>query len=137
LLATALLLVGCTDHLDITGLPATCGKDKDGKDIAARVEMRITQAGNMVAVDTMTVNSKGEAELMIGADTQSKSLLKPGHRPANPSLNVIYSADPVAIELRIKDPCKFATKTKMVVLDALPHQKTKGRVRYKLAYADF
>lgn len=137
LLATALLLAGCTDHLDLTGLPATCGKDKTGNDIAATLEMKITQAGNLVAVDTMIVNSKGEAEFMIGASNQSKSLLKPGHRPANPQLNVIYTADPISVELRFKDPCKFDTKTKTIVLDSLPHQKTKGRVRYKLAYADF
>jgi hypothetical protein len=136
LLATTLLLAGCTDHLDITGLPATC-KDQTGKDVAARVEVRITQAGNLVAVDTMTVNSKGEAEFMIGAVTQSKSLLKPGHRPANPPLNVIYTADPVSIELRFKDPCKFDTKTKTIVLDDLPHHKTRGRLRYTLAYANF
>jgi hypothetical protein len=136
LVATALLLVGCTDHLDITGLPVTC-KDQNGKDVAARLEMKITQAGNLMAVDTMVVNPKGEAEFMMGAATQSKSLLKPGHRPANPPLNVIYTADPISIELRFKDPCKFDTKTKTVVLDDLPHQKHKGRFTYKLAYADF
>jgi hypothetical protein len=137
-LATALLLGSCTDHLDITGLPATCGKDKTGKDISARVVVKITQAGSGFAQgDTKIVNSKGVAEFMIGADSQSKSLLKPGHRPVNASLNVIYTADPISIELRFKDPCKFATKTKSVVLDDLPHQKKEGRITYTLAYADF
>jgi len=64
-------------------------------------------------------------------------LLKPGHRPANPPLNIIYTGDPVSIELRFKDPCKFATKTKTIVLDDLPHQKHKGRLTYKLPFADF
>ncbi|MEA2346073.1 MAG: hypothetical protein QOF63_4242, partial [Thermoanaerobaculia bacterium] len=73
-LAVSIVLTGCTDHLDITGLPTSC-KDQAGKDVAARVEMRITQAGELRAVDTITVNSKGEANLMMGADTQSKSLL--------------------------------------------------------------
>ena len=133
-LLAALLLAGCTDKLDITGLPMTC-KNQSGKDVAARLEMRIKQAGKDVAFDTKTVDSNGRAELMIGADT-SKSLLKPGHRPANPPLNVIYTADPISIELRLKDPCKFDIKTKTVVLDELPSHKTKGRITYTLAYAD-
>src|SRR2546421_12058139 len=82
LLATVLLAAGCTDHLEVTGLPETC-KDQSGKEVPPRVERKITQAGNLMAVDTMVANAKGEAEFMMGAVTQSKSLLKPGHRPPN------------------------------------------------------
>ncbi len=115
LLAAASLLVGCTDQLDLTGLPTSC-KDSTGKDVAVRVEMRITRPGQLMALDTMTVNSKGEADLMIGAGTQSKSLLKSGHRPMKPEPNVIYTGDPVSIELKLKDPCKPNTKMTTIVL---------------------
>lgn len=137
LLATALLLAGCTDHLDITGLPTACGKDTKGQDIAARVEIRIRQASPDPLTDTKIVNSRGVAELMVGADSQGKSLLQPGHRPPNAPQNVIYTADPISIELRFKDPCKYDTKTKTIVLDNLPQQKKQRRITYTLAYADF
>lgn len=94
LIACLILLAGCTDHLDITGLPTSC---KGG-----RVEMRITQAGELSAVDTIGISSQGVAHLMLGAVTQSKTTLKPGHRPAKPEPNVIYTADPAVIELRFK-----------------------------------
>jgi hypothetical protein len=137
LVATALLLVGCTDHLDVTGLPTTCGKDKNGKDIHARVEVKISQAvAGDLQRDTKIVNSKGVAEFMIGADT-SKRLLKPGHRTPNAPKDFIYTGDPVSIELKFKDPCKVDTKTKTVTLDALPQKKHNGRVTYELAYTDF
>jgi hypothetical protein len=135
-LAISIVLTGCTDHLDLTGLPTSC-KDQTGKDVAVRVEMRIMQAGELRAVDTITVNSKGEADLMIGAETQSKSLLKAGHRPATLEPNVIYTGDPISIELKLKDPCKADTKTRAIVLDDLPHHKTKGRVTYTLQYDQF
>ncbi len=135
-LAVSIVLTGCTDHLDLTGLPTSC-KDQAGKDATVRVEMRIMQAGELKAVDTITVNSKGEADLMIGAETQSKSLLKAGHRPATLEPNVIYTGDPISIELKLKDPCKADTKKTTIVLDDLPHHKTKGRVIYTLQYDQF
>jgi len=71
---------------------------------------------------------------MIGAETQAKSILKPGHSPATSEPNVIYTSDPVSIELKFKDPCKIDTKKTTIVLDDLPHHKTKGRVTYILKY---
>jgi hypothetical protein len=137
-LATALLLAGCTDHLDITGLPVTCRDDQSGKDVAARVVVEVSQTGaGVMQRGTKIVNSKGVAEFMIGSSKQSKRLLMPGHRPENAPLNVIYTADPVSIGLRFKEPCKVNTKTKTVVLDDLPQQKKKGRITYTLPYADF
>jgi hypothetical protein len=133
LLAAATLLIGCTDHLDVTGLPTSC-KDQAGKDVGVRVEMRVSQAGDLRAVDTVSVSKSGDADLMIGADTQSKSLLRPGHRPAQPELNAIYTADPVSIELRLKGPCQMEVKKTTVVLDDLPHHKAKGHIRYVLQY---
>jgi len=137
-LAVSIVFTGCTDHLDVTGLPTSC-KDKTGKDVGVRVEMRIYREDpkKPVATDTMVVNSRGEAELMIGADTQSKSLLKAGHSPATPEPNVIYTADSISIQLSLKDPCKIDTRNTTVVLDDLPHRKNKGRVSYVLHYDQF
>ena len=135
-LAVCALLSGCTDHIDLTGLPASC-KDQTGKEVSVRVEIKIKQGVQLKAVDTMSVSSRGDAKFMIGADTQAKSMLKPGHSPATSEPNVIYTSDPVSIELKFKDPCKIDTKKTTIVLDDLPHHKTKGRVTYILKYDQF
>lgn len=129
LITCVILLAGCTDHLDITGLPTSCK--------GVGVEMKITQAGDLKAVDTIGVSPGGVAHLMLGAVTQSKTILKPGHSPSNPEPNVIYTADPVLIELRFKDPCGAGTRQTALVLDDVPHHKTNGKVTYVVKYEQF
>lgn len=138
LLSVVILAVSCTDHLDVQGLPTSC-KDQNGNDVKVRVEMKLSQNNSLKAVDTFAVSGKGDADFMIGAETQKKSLLAPGHRPTgNPDPNLIYTADPVSIDLKVKDPCRVNTKTLTVVLDDLPHQKIKGgRVRYTVQFDQF
>ena len=136
LLAVSVLSIACTDQLVVEGLPASC-KDANGKDVNARVEMRIFQQGDRKTAGTVIVSTKGGADFKIGARTQSQSLLRSGHRPENPDVNAIYTADPVLIELRLKDPCKTETKKLTVVLDDLPHQNKGGRVRYTVKFDQF
>ncbi|HJZ68032.1 MAG TPA: hypothetical protein VKF81_07920 [Blastocatellia bacterium] len=137
LLTVSVLSISCTDHLDVQGLPASC-KDTKGKDVNARVEMRIFQQSDRKTAGTVIVSTKGDADFKIGASTQSQSLLRSGHRPENPDVNAIYTADPVLIELRFKDPCKVETKKLTVVLDDLPHkQMPGGRVRYEVKFDQF
>jgi hypothetical protein len=137
LVATSIFTISCTDYLDVQGLPPSC-KDQNGKDVNARLEMKITQGDDRKAAGTVIVSGNGDADFKIGSNQQSKSLLKPGHRPDKPDINAIYTADPVSIELRFKDPCKSEAKKLTVVLDDLPHTKIKGgRVRYTVRFDQF
>jgi hypothetical protein len=137
-LAVSILSVACTDYLDIQGLPPSC-KDQNGADTSVRMEMRISQAGEPKAAATVIVSKTGEADFKIGASTQQQSQLRSGHRPEKqPDLNAIYTADPVSIELKFKDPCKLGTKTLTVVPDDLPQEKIAGgRVRYTVKFDQF
>ena len=135
--AVSILTISCTDYLDVQGLPPSC-KDQNGKDVNVRVEMKITQGDDRKAAGTVIASAKGDADFKIGSNQQSQSLLKPGHRPDKPDLNAIYTADPVSIELKFKDPCKLETKKLTVALDDLPHTKiTGGRVRYTVQFDQF
>jgi hypothetical protein len=137
LLGLSIFAVACQDHLEVQGLPASC-KDQSGADAKARVEMKIYQNSEPKTGGTTIVNPKGVVDFKIGASTQSQSLLKSGHRPAEkPDVNAIYTADPVTIELKFKDPCKIETKKLTAVLDDLPHERKSGRVRYTLKFDQF